>query len=113
MTEAGGSGSASSARDFEAVAAAGSGGRADTKAGRGGSGGEDSLGTPGLQRLAAASRHRRGELDLDLDSLPHLFVSFGNAAYFPFVHNWARSVEAIGAPYFVAGAAWAEGLGRA
>ncbi|KAL4452531.1 hypothetical protein ABPG75_008193 [Micractinium tetrahymenae] len=67
-----------------------------------GSSSSGSSAAAGAQALAAAPRHRRDELDLDLDSLPHLFISFGNAAYFPFVHNWARSVEAIGAPYFVA-----------
>ncbi|PSC76658.1 glycosyltransferase family 77 [Micractinium conductrix] len=40
--------------------------------------------------------------DLDLDALPHVFVSFGNAAYFQFAHNFAKSVEAIKAPYFIA-----------
>lgn len=49
---------------------------------------------------------------LDFDSLPHLFLSFGNAAYFELANNWAKSVEAIGAPYLIAGAlqagcAWA------
>jgi hypothetical protein len=38
---------------------------------------------------------------MDVGSLPHLFLSYGNAAYFEFVHNWALSVEQIGAPYVV------------
>ena len=41
----------------------------------------------------------------DLDSLPHLSVSFGNAAYFELVHNWAKSMQLIGAPFLIAGAA--------
>ena len=40
----------------------------------------------------------------DLDALPHLFVSFGNAAYFELAHNWARSVQQVGAPFLIAGA---------
>jgi hypothetical protein len=40
-----------------------------------------------------------------LDSLPHLSVSFGNAAYFELAHNWAKSMQLIGAPFLIAGAA--------
>lgn len=38
-----------------------------------------------------------------LDALPHLFVSFGNAAYFDLANNWARSVQALGVPHIIAG----------
>ncbi|KAL4422581.1 hypothetical protein ABPG75_008778 [Micractinium tetrahymenae] len=38
----------------------------------------------------------------DLDAVPHLFVTFGNAAYFSLAHNWAKSVQAIGAPFLMA-----------
>ena len=40
---------------------------------------------------------------LAVDKLPHLFLSYGNAAYFNFVHNWAIGVRQIGAPYVIAG----------
>ena len=40
----------------------------------------------------------------NLDALPYLMVSFGNAAYFELAHNWAKSVQAIGAPFLIAGA---------
>lgn len=113
MAGAGGSSAAGSGRADGAGAAAGSEGgttgEAFTAAGaRGGDSGSSS-GAAGAQALVPAPRHPRGQLDLELGSLPHLFVSFGNAAYFPFVHNWARSVQAMGAPYFVAGAPWAGG----
>ncbi|KAL4426068.1 hypothetical protein ABPG77_007864 [Micractinium sp. CCAP 211/92] len=88
---------ASSGRATDAGTAAGSGG-GTAAAGTGSSGAAGAS----AEALVSPPRHPRGQLDLDLGSLPHLFVSFGNAAYFPFVHNWARSVEAIGAPYFVA-----------
>jgi hypothetical protein len=39
----------------------------------------------------------------NLDSQPYLMVSFGNAAYFELAHNWAKSVQAIGAPFLIAG----------
>ncbi|KAL4425654.1 hypothetical protein ABPG75_009670 [Micractinium tetrahymenae] len=38
----------------------------------------------------------------DLDAVPRLFLSFGNAAYFELAHNWARSVQALGVPYIIA-----------
>lgn len=46
-----------------------------------------------------------------LDALPHLFVSFGNAAYFDLANNWARSVQALGVPHIIA-AFDSEMLGR-
>lgn len=39
----------------------------------------------------------------ELDGAPYVFVSFGNAAYFEMVHNWAKSVQLIGAPFIIAG----------
>lgn len=39
-----------------------------------------------------------------LDSLPHIFLTTSNAAYFEMALNWARSVEAIESPYLIAGA---------
>lgn len=50
------------------------------------------------------------EHQIDVDSLPILFLSYGNAAYFNFVHNWAVSVQQIGAPYVI-GCASAEQMG--
>lgn len=49
---------------------------------------------------------------MDVDSLPHLFLSYGNAAYFQFVHNWALSVQQIGAPYVIGCASRLPQLGR-
>lgn len=101
----------------------GAAGSSSTRLGRG-SNGNGSLGAdggPGTASFATGSGGGDGSLtsstssatsfnpvtqleglDLDLNSLPHLFLSFGNAAYFPFVHNWAKSVQALGAPYLVA-----------
>ena len=38
----------------------------------------------------------------DLDTVPYIFFTFGTAAYFPMANNWARSLQAIGAPYLLA-----------
>lgn len=38
----------------------------------------------------------------DLDSIPHLFVSFGNAAYFELAHNWAKGIQETGSPFLIA-----------
>ncbi|KAI3438688.1 hypothetical protein D9Q98_001108 [Chlorella vulgaris] len=44
----------------------------------------------------------------DLHTAPALMVSFGNAAYFELAHNWAKSVQGIGAPFLIA--AFDEGM---
>lgn len=62
--------------------------------------GEESHG--GLQQAQPPPPPRPRPLP-DLGALPHVFVSFGNAAYFDLAHNWARSVQALGVPYILAG----------
>jgi hypothetical protein len=53
--------------------------------------------------VAAARAAAAADRLLTLDSLPHLFLSFGNSAYFSLVHNWAVGVQQIGAPFIIAG----------
>jgi hypothetical protein len=73
------------------AATSGRGGDASAAAGQGG-------GQPAALRLPAVVLP-------NLDSLPYLMVSFGNAAYFDLAYNWARSVQAIGDPFLIAGRA--------
>ncbi|KAL4437974.1 hypothetical protein ABPG77_004195 [Micractinium sp. CCAP 211/92] len=61
--------------------------------------GEESHG--GLQQAQPPPPPRPRPLP-DLGALPHLFVSFGNAAYFDLAHNWARSVQALRVSYILA-----------
>jgi hypothetical protein len=58
-----------------------------------------------VQAVTAAAAAAADAIDrlMDVSSLPHLFLSYGNAAYFEFVQNWAASMERIGATHVIAG----------
>lgn len=55
------------------------------------------------EAVFASAKAAADEVDklMDVDALPHLFLSYGNAAYFKFVHNWALSVQQLGVPYVI------------